>query len=86
MGEAGAAEFYELWLAPHSREDADAHRPGTRENLVVARGQLELKIGGDTRVLKAGDSVNFSADLPHSYINASAEECWMYLVMNYAAR
>jgi transcriptional regulator with XRE-family HTH domain len=66
MGEAGAAEFYELWLAPHSREDADAHRPGTRENLVVARGQLELKVGNDTRTLKAGDSINFSADLPHS--------------------
>jgi rhodanese-related sulfurtransferase/transcriptional regulator with XRE-family HTH domain len=86
MGEAGAAEFYELWLAPHSREDADAHRPGTRENLVVARGQLELKIGAETRTLKAGDSINFSADLPHSYVNASAEDCWMYLVMNYASR
>ena len=82
-GDPHAAEFYELWLAPHSREDADAHRPGTRENLVVTSGQLDLKIGGDTIQLTKGDAVNFSADQPHSYINRSAEECFMYLVMNY---
>jgi len=82
-GDPNAAEFYELWLAPHSHEDADAHRPGTRENLVVTSGQLDLKIGGDTIQLTKGDAVNFSADQPHSYINRSAEECFMYLVMNY---
>jgi rhodanese-related sulfurtransferase/transcriptional regulator with XRE-family HTH domain len=84
FGDASAAEFYELWLAPHSREDAEAHRPGTRENLVVAAGQLELKVGTETLQLKKGDAINFSADQPHSYINANAEECWLYLVMNYA--
>lgn len=85
-GDSGAAEFYELWIAPHSREDAEAHRPGTRENLIVASGRLELKIGNETLQLARGDAVNFSADQPHSYINASGEECWIYLVMNYAGR
>jgi rhodanese-related sulfurtransferase/transcriptional regulator with XRE-family HTH domain len=84
LGDPHAAEFYELWLSPHSQEDADAHRPGTRENLIVTSGQLELKIGGEVVQLSKGDAVNFSADQPHSYINRSAEECWMYLVMNYA--
>jgi rhodanese-related sulfurtransferase/transcriptional regulator with XRE-family HTH domain len=81
-----AAEFYELWLAPHSREDADAHRPGTRENLVVAAGQLELKVGSEVHHLKAGDAVTFAADQPHSYANPAGEPCWMYLVMNYHRR
>lgn len=81
-----AAEFYELWLAPHSREDADAHRPGTRENLVVSTGALELKVGAETHRLKAGDAIAFSADQPHSYVNVGADECRMYLVMTYGAR
>jgi rhodanese-related sulfurtransferase/transcriptional regulator with XRE-family HTH domain len=85
-GDATAAEFYELWLAPHSREDAEPHRPGTRENLVVASGRLELKVGQETLTLARGDAVNFAADQPHSYVNPGSEECWLYLVMNYATR
>jgi transcriptional regulator with XRE-family HTH domain len=44
FGEPHAAEFYELWLAGHAREDADAHRPGTVENLVVTAGRLKLTV------------------------------------------
>jgi rhodanese-related sulfurtransferase/transcriptional regulator with XRE-family HTH domain len=83
-GDPHAAEFYELTLAPHSREDADAHRPGTRENLIVTAGQLELKIGSERVTLREGDSIHFAADQPHSYINDAHAPCRMYLVMNYA--
>jgi rhodanese-related sulfurtransferase/DNA-binding XRE family transcriptional regulator len=67
----------------HSREDAEPHRPGTRENLVVTSGRLELRIGSERVVLTAGDAVDFAADIPHAYINPASEECWAYLVMNY---
>lgn len=83
LGRANAAEFYELWLAPHSREEAEPHRRGTRENLVVTSGKLELRIGSERVLLDVGDAVNFAADVPHSYINPGSDECWMYLVMNY---
>src|SRR6266700_1281031 len=49
-------EFYELRLAPGSIEDADAHPPGTSENLVVTAGTLEIDVAGDTHRLEAGDS------------------------------
>jgi rhodanese-related sulfurtransferase/transcriptional regulator with XRE-family HTH domain len=83
FGDAAAPEFYELWLAPHSREDAEAHRPGTREYLVVASGRLDLTIGRDKRTLETGDSIIFAADVPHSYANPAGTDCWMYLVMTY---
>jgi len=84
LGEPSAPEFYELWLAPYSREDAEAHRPGTRENLVVTAGVLELHIGRDVHTLKAGDAIVFSADVTHSYVNLGRDECWFYLVMSYS--
>lgn len=84
LGDPFAAEFYELRLAPHGREDADAHRPGTRENLVVVSGRLELHVGREVHALAAGDAVSFSADVAHAYVNPGGEETWMYLVMNYA--
>ncbi len=78
------AEFYELRLAPRAHEVADAHAPGTLENLVVSEGQLELVVGKDSHRLETGDAIVFEADVPHTYTNAGTKECVMYLVMTYA--
>lgn len=77
-------EFYELRLAPRGVERADAHAPGTVENLVVSRGRLEIDLGGATHQLAGGDAVVFEADVPHVYRNPGDEETLMYLVMTYA--
>ena len=77
-------EFYELRLSAGSVEDADAHPPGTTENLVVTAGTVEIDVGGDTHKLDAGDSILFEADTPHAYRNPGRGEAVMYLVMTYA--
>jgi transcriptional regulator with XRE-family HTH domain len=77
-------EFYELRLAAGSVEDADAHPPGTTENLVATAGTIEIDVGGDTHHLDAGDSILFEADTPHAYRNVGKVEAVMYLVMTYA--
>ena len=80
-------EFYELRLAPHHREDASAHQAGTRENLLIAQGVVEITVGDDPPcVLEAGDAILFEADLPHAYRNIGAAEAVIYLVMTYATR
>jgi transcriptional regulator with XRE-family HTH domain len=77
-------EFYELRLAPGGVERADAHPPGTVENLVVNRGRIEIETSGAVHALGAGDAVVFEADQPHAYRNAGDSEAVMYLVMTYA--
>jgi transcriptional regulator with XRE-family HTH domain len=77
-------EFYELRLLPKSGEHADAHAPGTRENLVVASGALELTVGQEHHRLGKGDAIVFTADVPHVYENPGAVPTVMYLVMTYA--
>ncbi|GMV14134.1 MAG: hypothetical transcriptional regulator [Polyangiaceae bacterium] len=77
-------EFYELRLAPHAAEHAEAHAPGTSENLIVTSGALELTVGSDRRLLHAGDAIFFLADSPHVYRNVSSEEAVLYLVMTYS--
>jgi transcriptional regulator with XRE-family HTH domain len=77
-------EFYELRLAGGSVEDADAHPPGTTENLVVTAGSIEIDVAGDTHRLETGDSILFEADTPHAYRNPGRIEAVMYLVMTYA--
>jgi transcriptional regulator with XRE-family HTH domain len=77
-------EFYELRLAPGGVENADAHNPGTTENLVVARGAVEIEVSGRHEELGQGDAILFEADVPHIYRNRADGETVLYLVMTYA--
>lgn len=77
-------EFYELRLVAHSEERADAHSPGTVENLVVAVGQVEIERGDERHVLSVGDAILFEADMAHVYRNPGDTDAVMYLVMTYA--
>jgi transcriptional regulator with XRE-family HTH domain len=77
-------EFYELRLAPRCEERADAHAPGTTENLVVASGAVEVEVEGRREQLRAGDAIVFEADSAHVYRNVAEAEAVVYLVMTYA--
>jgi transcriptional regulator with XRE-family HTH domain len=81
-----AVEFYELRLAPGAEEQADAHAPGTVENLVVTDGAVEIAFGAERHELATGDAILFEADVPHRYRNTGKREATMYLVMTYADR
>jgi transcriptional regulator with XRE-family HTH domain len=80
-------EFYEVRLAPLHRESADAHVPGTRENVVIARGSVEIISGAERPVtLNEGDAALFEADVRHSYRNLGPEEAILFIVMSYVER
>lgn len=77
-------EFYELRIAPHHFQTSQAHPAGTVENLVVAEGSLEIKVGqANPQTLIAGDALMFEADVVHSYHNCGDTEAIAYLVMTY---
>lgn len=83
--EAQKIEFYELELKPRGQETAEAHAPGTFENLVVAEGEVEVVIDHKAYNLSKKDAINFKADVPHSYRNTSHQnKAIIYLVMIYA--
>src|SRR3990172_7814612 len=77
-------EFYELRLKGRGEERADAHAPGTVENLVVSKGTIEIEVEGTRQLLAQGDAIVFEADAAHVYRNAGEEEAVLYLVMTYA--
>ena len=85
-GEPRNVEFYELTLSGKSTEDANAHPPGTLENLVVTKGAIDLVVGDEKHRLETGDAILFEADVPHAYVNSGAADAVMYLVMTYTTR
>jgi transcriptional regulator with XRE-family HTH domain len=80
-------EFYELRIAASHLEEAEAHASGTRENLIVNRGSVEITVGTERPVLLGeGDAIVFDADVAHSYRNVETTEAVLYLVMTYVER
>jgi transcriptional regulator with XRE-family HTH domain len=45
------------------------------EGGVVVKGRIELTVGGESRVLAAGDAYYFKSSVPHRFCNISREEC-----------
>lgn len=77
-------EFYKLTLAGKHSERAEPHSPGTRENIVVVRGTVEIVVDRQPPVvLGEGDAILFEADVPHRYRNLGSDEAELYLVMTY---
>lgn len=77
-------EFYELRLAPACSRDSPPHAAGTTENLVVASGEVEVRIADASYALAPGDSIYFGGDVPHSYHNHGNGLAVAYLVMTYS--
>jgi transcriptional regulator with XRE-family HTH domain len=79
-------EFYELRIGPRHREAAEPLPPGTRENLVVARGALSITVGSERPIaLGEGDAILFEADVAHAYENAGDTEALAYLVVSHCS-
>lgn len=77
-------EFYELRIAPHHAEVAEAHPHGTVENLVVTQGTVEIIAGKlPPHILGEGDAIVFDADVNHTYRNMTGTEAILYLVTTY---
>ncbi len=63
-------ELWEWALSPGDARESDAHRPGSREVLLVIDGVVTLAVGAANPVtLRRGQSALFAADEPHSYRN-----------------
>lgn len=74
--------FHEVLLRPGATDAAESHPPGTIENLVVARGRVDLIVGGTRHRLEERDAILFDADIPHSYANIGDADAFLYLVLS----
>jgi transcriptional regulator with XRE-family HTH domain len=45
------------------------------EGGVVVKGNIELSVGGESRILSAGDAYYFKSSIPHRFRNPGREDC-----------
>jgi transcriptional regulator with XRE-family HTH domain len=63
-------DVLELWdwsLGPGDVHESESHAAGTREQLVVISGKMEVRVGDTVTQLGPGDAMSFRGDVAHSY-------------------
>jgi XRE family transcriptional regulator, regulator of sulfur utilization len=60
------------------------HLSGSREYVVVERGELTITLDGTEYVLVAGDSLYYAGDCTHAFANTGADELVYYTAMHVA--
>ena len=55
------------------------------EFIVVMSGEIELQYGGDTYVLKPGDSVYYGSDMPHRVVALNDRKAQIIAVIYFNA-
>ncbi len=84
FGHNPRVEIYELTIRRQHFEQSQAHAPGTSENLLVVRGELEIVSGREPPYrLGAGDAIHFDADVPHSYRALGEGDVLAHLILSY---
>jgi transcriptional regulator with XRE-family HTH domain len=61
--------------APNADTGEEMLTHAGEEGGVVVRGRIELTVGGETRILAAGDAYYFKSSVPHRFRNPGREEC-----------
>jgi transcriptional regulator with XRE-family HTH domain len=68
--------LHELYAPGADSGEMVAAPPGERSGVIV-RGRIELNVGGETRILGAGDTYYFRNSVPHRFRNVGHEDCEM---------
>ena len=79
-------ELIEVTLLAGYTRDSEPHAAGVVEHVIVTRGSLQLRVGGDWVELGEGDAVRFDGDREHGYRNASAQACSFLNLICYPTR
>ncbi|MTH54869.1 helix-turn-helix domain-containing protein [Bacillus mangrovi] len=76
-------EMYSVEIDPEGYLDSESHNPGTEEFITVFDGELTVRIKQNEHTIKAGDSIRFKADGPHSYHNDGETPVRLSMVIYY---
>lgn len=77
-------ETYRIVIRAGGSLSAQPHLKGAVEYITVFAGQVEITAAGEPLRLLKGDSVRFSADVPHAYQNPGTETAELSMIIYYS--
>jgi XRE family transcriptional regulator, regulator of sulfur utilization len=64
-------QWYDFSADPGGVLESEAHQRGSVESLSVSEGELEVEVGSATERAKAGETLRYRSDRPHTIRNVS---------------
>ena len=64
-------QWYDVHAEPGGVLDSDAHQRGSIECLSVLEGEYEVEVAGVVQTAKAGETLRYRCDRPHTVRNVS---------------
>jgi transcriptional regulator with XRE-family HTH domain len=74
LGQRGMSILHERY-APNADTGEEMLTHAGEQGGVIVQGKIELTVGGESRVLGAGDAYYFKSSVPHRFRNVGREEC-----------
>jgi XRE family transcriptional regulator, regulator of sulfur utilization len=74
-------QWYDFQARPGGVLESDPHPAGTIEHLYIQRGELEITVGGETKIGKAGEALRYKGDVPHKVRNVGDGEAQAHMVL-----
>lgn len=77
------SEILSIELDKGAYSSSEPHNPRTVEYVLVFEGELTVTVGTEEHSLKAGESIKFRSDRPHSYHNSGNGITRLCVIMFY---
>jgi transcriptional regulator with XRE-family HTH domain len=76
-------ELCRAYLQPHSSYFPEKHHQNTTEIATVMSGTITIHVNEESHTLHPYDSISFSADGTHSYVNDSDDVVVLHIILKY---
>ena len=77
------SETFLITLEPGQTHRSTPHDTGVVEDVFVTRGDMEILLDGQWKLLTCGDGMRFHADQPHGYRNQTGKPVQFHNTMHY---
>lgn len=73
-------QWYDFSADPGGVLESEAHQRGSVESLSISEGELEVEVGGAVERAKAGETLRYRCDRPHTIRNVSQKAATAMMV------
>ena len=74
-------QWYDFHAKPNGLLESEPHPPGTVEHLYMLKGEVEITVGEEVKVAKAGEAIRYRGDVPHKIRNLGTVDAHANMVL-----
>lgn len=74
-------QWYDFHAKPNGLLESDPHPPGTVEHLYMLKGEVEITVGEEVKVAKAGEAIRYRGDVPHKIRNLGTVDAHANMIL-----